>query len=334
MSPQMPDPRPASARDVEAFWDAYFENRFVALTRDEFACTGFARLLPAGAPAGLADLDEPLQLQEIACARTLLADYDTASDGRFALLPARPPEAAAAVQAMIDGSYPYRAAAPFSRERMAVLVLQGRQMLGDQVTIEGLQDLLAQLVAGPDAALDRLIAALAFLLGELRDASSAQALLAVIRNASGVPFARRVLHFSAVGAAFAAAWKCDAKSITTDLVVLMEDSDSSARQKIASLFERLYSTRELLGLHRFGEAWLTPAFWQERLAPLSHPLLWPRLGATSLFWELRLTTLARLGPAQADLLPLLLADEVGVVRDAAMTRLSSLGGVARPGSVR
>lgn len=324
----MSDSQSAATSSAEAFWNAYFENRFATLMRNEAGCHGLARTLPSGGPAGLARAP---QLQEIACPRALLVDYDTAADGRFALLPSRPPQAGAALQAMIERSYLYRDAAPFGKARMAELLLRCRQMLSDEPGTEALQTLLTGLVASSDGTFDAEIAALAFLLGELRDPSSATALLSVIRNAAGVPFARRVVHFSAVNSAFSAAWKSDAKALTPDLLVLMENADSSACQKIASLFERLYSTHEMESLHRHGEAWLTPTFWRQRLAPLSDPALWPALSAASLFWELRLSIVARLGAEHANLLRLLSADEVGVVRDAAVAGARLQAGAGWPG---
>lgn len=323
----MVDGQLIEAGHAAAFWDAYFENRFIELTRTDAGCAGRARLLPSGGPAGLTG--KP-QLQDIACSRALLAAYDTTADGRFSLLPPRPPEAGDALRGMMDRSYPYRDAAPFGKARMAEYLRQCSRMLDGRVSIATLQALLVRLVAIPDALNDALIAALAFLLGELRDPSSGEALLAVIRNSAGVPYARRVIHFSAVSAAFSAAWKCDARSMTPDLLVLMEHADGSARQRIASLFERLYSTRDLESLHRHGEAWMTAAFWSERLAPLLEPARWSDLDATNLFWELRLSVISRLGSGHAGLLRMLSADEVGVVREAAAARLALLAGPSAP----
>lgn len=324
----MSDSLPGEARLVPAFWDAYFENRFAVLTRSEAGCFGMARTLPSGAPAGLG---RELQLHEIACSRAALADYDTVADERFSRLPWRLPRADDALHGMIERTHAYRDAAPFGKVRMAELLTQCRQMQPGQITTEALQQLLIRLVAANDASLDSTVAALAFLLGELRDPTSGPALLSVVSNGAGMPFARRVIHFVAVNTAFSAAWKSDVKSIAPNLLVLMEDADGSARQKIASLFERLYSTHELESLQRHGEAWLTAAFWHTKLAPMLDSARWATIDAASLFWELRLSSVARLGPEDLGLLQLLTGDEVGVVREAAAIRLAQLTDEHRPG---
>lgn len=320
-TPQLPQPTPIPAA---AFWDAYFENRLVDWKRGDSGCLGLMRGTPAGGPAALAS---PPPLAAFTCDFQVLAAYDTRADGRFARLAQQPRSAPEVLAAMIDGSYPYREPAPFGKQRMSELLGEirarleaGREARDEAQTRTALATLLVQLVEGGDTRSQQAIAALVFLLGELRDGAAVPALLSVVRNADGVPFAKRVLHFTAVAAAYAALWKVNGKAAVPELLVLMRDADGSARQKMAALFERLFSTGTLLGAYRLREAYLDPAFWAERLQPMLPPAAWQAVDARNVFWELRWLAALHAGPADAPLLALLERDEVGLVRATAAAR--------------
>ena len=314
--------------DIAAFWDLYFRNQFVQLERNANGYRGLAYADPASAapPAGFFRKRE-LRVIEIAFDR--LRQWDYRADLRFDLILKRPTTMAEAIDRVIERNYPYRDPAPFGKERMAELggVLRTQfQQAGHNsaITLELAQHVLVKMIAEHTQALDQPIAALAWLLGEQRDRSSAPMLVEVVRNSSYFPFAAHRLHFTPVDAGFSALWKVNGKQVTSELLKIMEGGSESGRRKIAALMERLYSTKELLSLDRCGERYLDPLFWRE-LIPADRPLSdWDRVDTSAIFWEVRLLALTRLPIQDLNLLEKLANDEVGTVREAAAARLTKV----------
>jgi hypothetical protein len=309
--------------DVREFWDLYFRNRFVRLERRDGVYRGAARLGEGGL-AGL--LREPeLRLVEIPLQR--LRSYDYAADGRFSRLLERPQAMAQACAQVEELRYPYRDPAPFGKERMAELLAWVRSTFGQggqrEFAQADVERIVADMITGHRPEFDQPLAALVWLLGEMRQRSAAAVLMLVVRNSSFVPFARIALHFTVVNAAFSALWKVDDKSMLGEWLTLMAEASPSGRHKMAALLERLLSTDELLGAERCGDAYTDAAAWARFLLPMraNGPLEWDRHDARSLFWEIRWLAATRLAPGEREALTPLANDEVTIVREAAIARL-------------
>jgi hypothetical protein len=158
---------------------------------------------------------------------------------------------------------------------------------------------------------DQPIAALVWLLGEQRDRSSAPVLIEVLRNSSYSVFAKHRIHFTAVDAAFSALWKINDKTTLWKILELMRESSESGRRKMAALFERLFSTNELLSLDLYGDKYTDADFWSALLEPFRRygHLDWDRRNVDALFWEIRLLAAIRLPVQEAAPLNKLAADE-------------------------
>jgi hypothetical protein len=185
------------------------------------------------------------------------------------------------------------------------------------------EELLSRMIAEHSAALDQPIAALVWLIGEQRERHSAEVLLEVLRNSSYWPFPKRRLHFTAVDAAFSALWKINEKGITGELLEFMRMTSGSGQSKVAALFERLFSTAELLSIDKLGEHYLDPEFWADvtSSALRASPTERDAGDANALFWEIRLLAAQRLPVSQTAALEKLTADEVSLVRDMARAHI-------------
>src|ERR1700741_1195036 len=251
------------------FWDLYFRNLLVRLEREggNYRALAYADPQSVGAPIGF--LRES-KLRSVAVSKDQLLGYDYGADERFALLLKRPKTLIASLEAIISKTYPYRDAAPFGKVRMAELCFQLRVKLLTEktdVSVTAGENILSQMIANYVPVLDQPIAALVWVLGEQRQTSSATVILDVIRYSPYVSSARQRLHFTSVDAAFSALWKINDKTKMWQILQLMVDSNDSCRRKLAALFERLLSTRDLLGLHLLGEQYSDPDFWTKFLEP-------------------------------------------------------------------
>lgn len=316
---------PSTLINAEQFWEFYFRNEFLTLERriDKYHGQVFDK--PSTSSPGKGLLDDYAQVfVEIGIAK--LRTYDYAGDGRFALLAQRPVDLGAAVEAVIKQSYPYREAAPFGKQRMAELFTQMRLQephTKAAPSLTALEQATLAMVEKYDEAQAQPLAALAWLLGEQRQRSSAKALLGIIRNAPFAPFARHKLPSTPVDAAFSALWKVNDKASLVDLLELLRNTSAAGQRKIVPLFERLLSTKELLSLERCGDNYYQPEFWERYLTARNGftDLDWDRHDADALFWELRHLAALRLPPSETAILGKLAADEVQTVADAAHTRL-------------
>ncbi|MET0649849.1 MAG: hypothetical protein ABW208_24835 [Pyrinomonadaceae bacterium] len=312
---------------AQQFWDYYFRDLFLRLERAGGGYAGEVLSEPERAqpPEGLLLLDAPQVRVEVPAG--VVREYDYASDGRFARLAERPASIAEAYRAVVEGTYPFRDPAPFGKQRMAELLTQARTLVprgpGEELTLEDFEQTLRLAVEGDAPGLDQLVAALVWFVGERRERASSGVLLLVVQNSSYSPFARRRLHFTAVDAAFSALWKVNDKSCLWELLEILPYTSESGARKIVPLFGRLLSTTELLSPDLCGNAYLEPAFWAARLAPLREyaDADWDRYDADALFWELRWLAALRLNRGDAGTLRRLADDEVGTVREAAWNSL-------------
>ncbi|MET0649848.1 MAG: hypothetical protein ABW208_24830 [Pyrinomonadaceae bacterium] len=312
------------------FWDFYFRDRLIRLERVGENWKGLAR--PEAARGGvLSSLLSDAEPEPFEVTTAELRAYDYARDARFSALSVAPRPAGEAFGQVLGGTYPYRDAAPFGKQRMSELfaLLRERCRLpaGSALTPDGLERCLSALLGEHSEELNQPLAALVWFLGEMRGRSSSAALLEVVRNSSHLRRGGPAVHFTAVDAAFSALWKVNDKTRLPELVELMRGADSAGRQKIARLFERLLSKDELLGLDRCGAAYLDPDFWDGVVKPNrgNTPADWDRYDAGSLFWELRWLAAVRVSPDDAETIRRLAGDMVPAVREAAAARAPRAG---------
>lgn len=307
------------------FWDLYFRNEFVRLERDSNWYKGvvYVNASSPGAPAGMF---RKRPKKEVQVFRTELGSYDYSSDGRFALFFAGPKSIGAALEAVIAKEYPYRDPAPFGKDRMAELCVDLRARM--KLTNDSEADLaivhsdLSRMIEDYYVGFNQSIAALVWLLGELRQRSSAEFVLQVLQNSPYSRTGKIQLHFTAVNAAFSALWKINDKQSVWKALDLMRGSDTSGQQKVGALIERLFSTKELLSLDLLDEDYLSVDRWLTRLEPFRgwRTNDWDRYDASSLFWELRCLAASRLPVHATELREVLLRDEVATVRETARQR--------------
>jgi|CZKX01.1.fsa_nt_gi hypothetical protein len=314
---------PATQISAERFWDLYFRNAFLTLERLDRGYLGkvFEKSASKQPPEGL--LRDTAEI-EVAISFTALHEHDYSGDSRFALITKRPAELDLAFQAVIDQTYPYRAAAPFGKQRMSELLLQIRHMLHlSPMTLSALERITLSLVENHTEAQNQPLAALAWFLGERGERSSSSPLMAIVQNAPFSPFAKHRLHFTPVDAAFTALWRVNDKTSLGTMLELMRVTTDAGRRKIAPLFERLLSTRQLLSLETCGEDYFRPDYWVSVLRPYRNftPGDWAAYDVQSLFWEIRYQTAFRLPPDSVESFRKLESDEVATVRDAVRARL-------------
>ncbi|MEA3643189.1 MAG: hypothetical protein VBE63_25095 [Lamprobacter sp.] len=303
------------------FWDLYFRNLFLRLERDGSGYKGvaYANDSGLGPPAGIFHERPQTQIQ---VSRAELVSYDYSSDGRFSLFLARPKSIGTALDAIISQSYPYRDPAPFSKERMAQLCAELRERIGSanerEADLSVLHGELSRMLVEYAPSFDQPIAALVWLLGELRQRDSAEPILQVLQNSPYCPIGKVQVHFTALNAGFAALWKINDKASIWKALELMRESDTSGRQKLGALIERLFSTKELLSLDLLEEDYFSVDFWLARLKPYRdwNTNDWDRYDTNALFWELRCLAAMRLSASEGGLSQMLLRDEVATVREA------------------
>jgi hypothetical protein len=309
---------------AEQFWNLYFANRFVNLQRTPTGCLGTARLdAGAGLPAAL--LREP-ELADVAISRQTLEGYGYEGDLRFALAARRPTSVRSVLSSIAAGDYVYREPAPYGRDRMAELAgqLLPRVATAENDDPSALAQIVTSLLVDHDPALDQVLAAMVWVLGEFRRAEVSPALIQVVRNSTYVAYSRVQVHFTVVSAAMTALWKSNNKTLIKDYLALMADASASGRYMMAALLERLYSPEQLWSLHLLGSGYEQPDQWARRLAfGLDYTQQdWDIYDAGSVLWENRLSAASRLAqgertwPARR----LLQGDEVKTVsRVAALT---------------
>lgn len=307
------------------FWDLYFRDRFLILERGNESYHGLALGLNSIESGGFGLFNTTGQ-RVIEVSFSDLRDYDYAGDARFSLLSRIPKTPGQAIAAVGAQSYPYRDPAPFGKERMAELINEfgwSGSRIDDAVSLSDLEQMTADLVDKFNPTRAQHLALLVWLLGELRQRSSAKALVKVVSNSSYVPYARHRLPFYVVDAALSALWKINNKFSLFDLLILLDDAEDSGRRKIVPLFSRLLSTDELLSLEKYGSDYFAADLWREILEPCKSftELDWDMYDVKSLFWEIRVLAVERLPATNAASLQRLANDEVGTVADAARTRL-------------
>lgn len=324
---------PASTSPQEAhisaaqFWDLYFRNQFLRLEQQNDVWRGEARAEVTQGHKPSALLSEVRSIP-IEVTVEALRGYDYSIDARFARISTTPISVAAAFDAVIVKTYPYRDAAPFGKQRMVELftLVRSRYRLpsGTALTLAKLEQILSAMISEHSEQLNQPIAALVWFLGDRRQRSSSSVLINVLRSSSYVRQSEPHIHFTAIDAAFSALWKVNDKTRLPDLLALMRDANPTGRQKIGSLFERLLSTDELLSPKRCGDAYLDPDFWARLIEPYrsyTHAD-WDRYDADSLFWELRYLAATRVSLKDSETLQKLANDEVAIVREAVAHRSS------------
>jgi hypothetical protein len=313
--------------DARRFWDLYFRNAFLTLERHTSKYVGqfYAEPELAAPPGGLL---RDMTAEAVEITFDAVREYDCSGDGRFALFGERPLDIGEAYEAVIRQTYPYRDRAPFGKQRMAELFSQIRVQCGLEsaaaLSLAILEQVVISSVENHTEALNQPLAALAWFLGERRERSSSAALLTIIHSAPFAPYARHHIHFTAIDTAFSALWKVNDKAALWDLIDLLRGSSNAGRRKIAPLFERLLSTRELLSLVRCEDDYFKADFWARMLTQSGNytPVDWDRFDAYSLFWELRNLAALRLPQGEIKTLRILAQDEVETVRDAARDRIA------------
>lgn len=317
---------PSIVINSERFWDLYFRNLFLDLQRSRARYIGLTFVHPeyAHPPLGLAR--EPGKL-EIEIPFNELSQYGYEADGRFNRIDHQLVDIKGAYDEVIAFTYPFREPAPFGKARMAELFheisLEFFPFTGTPHSVADLEQALREMLENFIPALNQHIAALSWFLGERRQRSSAKVLLAVIENSALVLNARLSVHFTAVDAAFSALWKVNNKEVLWELLDVMREVDERGRRKIAPLFERLLSTRDLLSLEHCGDMYLDPGFWSRTLEPYRKYTFtdWDQYDVDALFWEIRYLAALRLPKGSFTAIRKLAADEVGTVRAAALARL-------------
>lgn len=316
---------PTTLISANRFWNLYFRNALLTLERRSDSYTGQIYNEPEHAQPPIGLLRDLVQVP-VEVAFSVLREYDYSGDGRFALIAKRPADLNAAYEAIIKQTYPYRDRAPFGKQRMAELFTMLRLQSGHgtrSLSLAILQQMTLNMVENHTDTLNQPLAALAWFLGELRERSSSKALLAIIDNASFVPFARHRVHFAAVDAALTALWKVNDKASLWHMLELMRNTTDAGRRKITPLFQQLLSTTELLSIERCGDDYFRPEFWARMLEPRRTftPTDWDHYDANSLFWEIRYLAALRLPSNSIDMFRKLANDEVQTVRDAVRSRL-------------
>jgi hypothetical protein len=309
------------------FWDLYFRDAFVRLQRSRAGMSG--EVLKDGRAASVVEalrgIGHKQQTQAVEAGAQVLRAYDDRGDPRFDIFPAWEWSLEAASLAVVEGRYPYRAAAPFAPERLGIVVEELRRAVPAVrgFTVAALARWLDERVVAPGAQGDQRVTAAAWLLGERRDPAAVPALLQLLRHARPFEPAERAVASVAAEAAWSALGKIADPSCLAPLLELMKQGDSTLRWKCARLFEWLLSTTTLLGSSELGDRFPEPATWAphvEEAARLA-PEAWDRRLGNALHWELRALASLRCAASDRELLLRLADDEVGAVRRLALKRL-------------
>ena len=316
--------RQGEALSAEQFWQLYFDDRLLTLRRDQDSYVGLARAnSPTVSPTALLIERDAVSFR---VSMPTLRAYSYLTDDRFSRYEASPLGVADAFSGVIEGRYSIRDTAPFSSQRIRELLsaIRVQHILpGDDARLlERLESLVSQLVATRSENANQDIAALAWFLGEQRHRSSAKSLLEVVRQSSYLHGDASTIHAVSVDMAFTALAKINDKTLLSEMLEVMRLANESGRRRIAALFSRLLSTRELLSIELLEERWTDPEWWTATFEPLRSNTTadWDRFDSTSLFWELRYFS-AKTMPRSEPSLQVLAADEVAVVRRVAQTRL-------------
>ena len=301
------------------FWSLYFSDRFLRLRNNSNKYIG--EIFDKEISLQNGDLFNEKIIIEINTDNLHLYPY--IKDGCFSLLTKRPQKAKDAIRAIINKSYPYRDAAPFSKAYMAELFFQAYPKDLENKSLQNLEQTTLTLAQYAKQELSQLLTAHVWLLGELRQRSSSKALLTIIHNASFVSTVNDPLHFSTVDTAFSALWKVNDKSSLFELLSLLRKTSEDGKEEIIPLFERLLSTNKLLSLSECGDNYYNIEFWENYLAPMKHfnEYEWDVYDANSLFWEIRYLAAMRLPLSDIKTLTQLAKDEVKTVSNMAKERL-------------
>jgi hypothetical protein len=309
--------------DAKEFWDMYFGDVFLILerTRSEYRGRIFAQPEKASILGGLFAVNPEI---EVIATMAELRDYAYADDGRFGLSRQMSLPVGEAIEQIIQKTYPYRDPPPFGKRRMSELFSDvKREFVQRAPSLPALEAMVQNKVDDYTDEKIQPLAALAWFLGQRREISSSKALLAIVRNADFVPYARRFIHFTAVDAAFSSLWKVNDKFVLFELLELMHEMPAEGWRKLAPLFSRLLSSGQLLSMEQCGSDYFRPEYWGRLLQPRRNfsATDWHRFDADSLFWEIRYLSALRLPTHDADSLRKLAGDEVSVVRDLALARM-------------
>ncbi len=312
-------PKTTNAR---LFWDLYFKNRFVELTRGEVEISGkYLHELPPGK----SQFSEP-QHGSLTIERAELRSYEYQNDGRFSEILKAPQNLQESIQKLVDRSYPFREPPPFGAERMSELVQQMSPQFGwpqdGSMTAEH-ANRSAQSMASPfKLENSQLLSALLWILGEQRERIYSKVMVQVVEEAQRLPSGHKdKTPLSVVNTALEALWKTDDKSRLEPLLKTMDHSDHSGRLRIAALFKRWLSTTHLLSLEALGENYYSVGYWEGLIRPCSNysDTQWDRFDTKSLFWELRHLATKRIA-AKDEGLKNVVDDEVTLVRELARSK--------------
>ena len=308
--------------DARLFWDLYFKNRFVELTRGEVEINGkYLHELPPGK----SQFSEPMH-GSLTIERDELRRYGYQNDGRFSGILRTPQRPHESIQKLVDRSYPFREPPPFGAERMSELFQQMSDQFGwpqDASMNAEYFNRSAQSLASPfKPENSQPLSALLWILGEQRERIYSKIMVQVIEESQHLHSGHKdKMPVSTVNTALEALWKTDDKSRLKPLLKIMDDSNHSGRLKIAALFKRLLSTTHLLSLEALGEKYYSAGYWEGLIRPYSNysDAQWDRFDTKSLFWEIRHLATKRI-VAKDEGLKNVVDDEVTLVRELARSK--------------
>lgn len=313
-----------SSNNISAskFWELYYQDNIQLLQRDKIRISGTGvQREQKRHPNSVLQQTETFTFS---LSRASLSEYNYGSDPRFTAFEILPAKINETIDRIIQGDYPFRDSAPFGQTRMSELFTQIKEHLAvseeEKDVLAVLDQLILDFLRKESAEYNQVIAALVWFLGEIKERSSSESVIQVLRHSRHLNNNQFQINSSVEETAFFALWKINDKSKLTDILELMRHSDETGRRKIANLLTRLLSTDELLSLYKIGPtAWATPDYWDKIITPRQHWSLakWDQFDASSLFWEIRYLAAKRI-PKIDPLNELLSNDEVEPVRTAAL----------------
>ena len=308
------------------FWDLYFQNRFVELTRTTTEVSGkYTRPLHSGQSYFSDRTFDSLKIT-----REQLKSHEYESDGRFSEILKAPRQLNESVQKIMDGSYPYREPPPFGASRMAELMRQLSARFewphGSSLTSEVLDRAARSIISQFRHDDGQPLNALLWLLGERRDRLFSDVLVSAIEESERLSKGHKdKIPSSVINTAFEGLCKINDKTFVNRLLTIMDHSEHSGRLRVAALFKRLLSTTQLLSLETLGENFYAVGYWERVISKCAgySEAQWDRFDAGSLFWDNRYLAAKRLAPGD-ECLRQLSDDEVSFVRKLAKTNLIQL----------
>jgi len=312
----------ANMMDAKGFWDLYFRNRFVEMTRDADWINGVARMEPAAGKSSFAEAP----MVSVRIKRDDLKRYACETDGRFAEIRKAPTSLVESVRRLADESYPFREHPPFGAKRMGELLKQAMEQFDWPRDASFSPDMLIHsiqcLASNYKPENGQLLNALLWVAGEQKQRVFSKVIMSAIAESQPLPSGHnRKMSAAVENTAFEALWKINDKSCCDSLLQVMELSDHSGRLRCAAVFKRLFSNSRLLSLEALGENYFSPGYWKEliKAGAANSAVQWDRFDTKSLFWEIRYLAAVRLEPKDAAFRTIM-DDEVSLVRELAVRK--------------